>query len=120
MTIVLLVLNIVLGIVFLAAGLMKLLRLREKLAESGMAWAGDFGATAVKAIGAAEVLGALGLVLPRITGIAPALAPIAAICLVILMIGAAVVHIRRHEPPVPPVALAVLSAVSAVLGFLAL
>lgn len=105
------------ALVFFAAGAMKIARPKEKLIESGMAWAEDFSQPVVRLIGAAEVLGALGIVLPMLTGIAPILSPIAAVCLAVLMTGATVVHIRRHEPPVS-LALFVLAAASAVLGFL--
>ena len=42
-------------------------------------------------IGAAEVLGAIGLILPGLLGIRPGLTPLAAAGLVIIMIGATVV-----------------------------
>ncbi|HET7901849.1 MAG TPA: DoxX family protein, partial [Candidatus Nanopelagicales bacterium] len=48
-------------------------------------------------IGVLEVLGAIGLILPGITGIAPFLVPLAATGLALLMIGAIVVHARRGE-----------------------
>lgn len=86
-----------LALAFLAAGGMKLAQPKEKLAESGLGWVESFSAGAVKAIGAAEVLAALGLVLPAVTGIAPVLVPLAAVGLVLLMIGAAVTHARRGE-----------------------
>lgn len=86
-----------LALAFLAAGGMKLAQPKEKLAESGLAWVEDFSAGAVKGIGAVEVLGALGLVLPAVTGIAPVLVPLAATGLALTMVGAAVVHVRRGE-----------------------
>ncbi|WP_227025932.1 DoxX family protein [Streptomyces fodineus] len=51
----------------------------------------------VKAIGALEVLAAVGLILPAALGIAPVLVPLAALGLVILMTGAAITRLRRHE-----------------------
>lgn len=105
------------ALAFLAAGAMKIARPKEALIASGMAWAEDFSQPVVRLIGAAEVLGAIGIVLPVLTGIAPILSPIAAVCLAVLMIGATVVHIRRHEPPMSAV-LFVLAAATAVLGFL--
>jgi hypothetical protein len=105
------------ALAFLAAGGMKLARSKEQLAASGMAWTEDFSAPAIKLIAAAEVLGALGLVLPMLTGIVLILSPIAAVCLAALMVGASVVHVRRHEPPIP-LALVALAVASAVLGFL--
>ncbi|MFF9204044.1 DoxX family protein [Streptomyces sp. NPDC014986] len=87
----------ILAVAFLLAGLMKVGQPKEKLAASGMAWVDDFPAGAVKAIGAVEVLGALGLVLPAAFDIAPILVPLAATGLAITMLGAAVVHGRRKE-----------------------
>jgi DoxX-like family len=45
-----------------------------------------------------EVFGVIGLVLPYATGIAPVLTPAAAIGLGMIMIAAAVIHLRLHEP----------------------
>lgn len=50
--------------------------------------------TFLKVIGVFEVLGAAGLILPELLKIRRELTPIAAVCLVILMIGATVVTIR--------------------------
>ena len=82
---------------FAGAGLMKLAQPKEKLASSGMAWTEDFSSGTVKLIGALEVAAAIGLILPAALGIAPILVPLAALGLVLLMIGAAVTHARRKE-----------------------
>jgi hypothetical protein len=42
-------------------------------------------------------LGAIGLILPGVTGIAPLLTPLAAAGLALLMLGALVIHLRRKE-----------------------
>lgn len=106
------------ALAFLGAGLMKLTRSRAALADSGMGWVDDFGDGSVKLIAAAEVIGAVGLIVPPLVGVAVVLSPIAGIALAVLMIGAVVVHVRRREPVVPPLALAVLAAAAAVLGIL--
>ncbi len=87
----------VLAAAFLASGLMKLSQPKKKLADSGMAWTEDFSDGAVKGIGALEVLGALGLILPAALDIVPVLVPIAATGLALVMLGAAVTHGRRKE-----------------------
>ena len=51
----------------------------------------------LKIIGTLEVLGGLGLILPALTGIMPVLSPLAALGLVIIMIGTAVSHARQGE-----------------------
>ncbi|WP_394552524.1 DoxX family protein [Agromyces sp. MMS24-JH15] len=106
------------ALAFLAAGLMKATRPKEALAANGMAWTEDFSAGSIKAIGALEVLGALGLILPLALGLAPILTPLAATGLAIIMLGAIVVHVRRKESALPSIVLALVSIASAVLGYL--
>jgi uncharacterized membrane protein YphA (DoxX/SURF4 family) len=110
----------VLALAFLAAGLMKITQPKAKLATN-MAWVNDFSAGMVKFIGVAEVLGALGLILPQATGIAPALTPLAAVGLAIIMVGAIITHARRKEPQmiIVNVVLLVLCLLVAVLRFVA-
>lgn len=110
--------SVMLAVAMLGAGVLKLVRSRQALLDGGMPWVEGFPAAAVKAIAALEVVGALGLVLPLATGIAPVLAPVAACGLAVLMVGAVVVHARRREPVVPPLAFLVLALAAAVLGFL--
>jgi len=81
---------------FLFSGLLKILTPREKLAQR-MAWASDFSQGQIRGIGAVELLGAIGVIVPGITKIAPILVPIAATGLALVMIGASVTHIRRKE-----------------------
>ncbi|PSL37909.1 DoxX-like protein [Labedella gwakjiensis] len=106
------------ALLFLGAGGMKLARPKAALKENGMGWVDDFSSTSIKLIALAEVLGAIGLILPVVTGIAPILSPIAGIGLAVIMVGAVVVHARRSEPIVPPLVLAALAVAAAVLGFL--
>ena len=54
---------------------------------------------AIRFIGVAEILAAIGLILPALTGIVPILTPLAAVGLVIVMIGAVIFHIPRKEYP---------------------
>ena len=97
MNIVLWIIAVVLALTFLFAGLAKITQPKEKLVAR-MAWAEDFNPGLIKLIGSLEVLAAIGLILPALTGIAPVLVPLAALGLVLLMIGAAITHGRRHEP----------------------
>jgi hypothetical protein len=106
--------------VYLGAGGMKLVTPREKLLENpNLGWVNDFSAGAVRLIALAEVLGAIGLILPRALDIVPVLTPIAAVGLVIVAAGAIVVHARRKEPKAVPVnvVLLVLAAFVAVGRF---
>jgi hypothetical protein len=88
-----------LAAVFLLAGSTKLLVPRERLAEApGGGWVNDFSAGFVKMLGTVEILGAVGLILPAVLDIAPVLVPLAAVGLAAIMVGAAVVELRRHDP----------------------
>jgi uncharacterized membrane protein YphA (DoxX/SURF4 family) len=107
--IVLWVLASLLAAVFLAAGSMKLSQPVDKLVASGFGWAQKVpvGAT----LGTLEVLGALGLILPAVLGIAPVLVPLAAGGVVLVMVGAIGVHQREGEWPAVAVTLVLLIAV---------
>ena len=83
--------------VFGATGILKLTQSRDHLHRSGMTWVDDFSTPAVRTIGALELLGALALVMPSAFGTATWLTPLAAIGLTLLMAGAVIVHLRRHE-----------------------
>jgi hypothetical protein len=101
-----------LAFVYLAAGGLKVIRPREQLVATGrLDWMKDHSDAAVKAVGAVEILGALGVILPEATGIAPILTPIAAVGLVIVQIGAMRVHLTRNErQPLPINAMLLLLA----------
>jgi uncharacterized membrane protein YphA (DoxX/SURF4 family) len=90
------VVQVLLAAVFLVSGATKLARPKEKLVKK-WAWVEDFSQPTVLIIGALEVLGAIGIVLPALTGILPWLTPLAALGLVLTMIGAALTHLRRAE-----------------------
>lgn len=109
-----------LALVYLAAGGIKVAQSREKLVASGrFDWMKDNSDAAVKAIGTVEILGALGVILPELTGIAPILTPIAAVGLAVVQIFALRVHLTRNErQPLPVnVILLVLAALVAVGRF---
>lgn len=118
MLIALWIINGLLALGVVMPGFMKLTRSKETLGEGGMGWVEDFSAGMIKFIAAMEVLGAIGLILPLLFGIAPILTPLAAVGLFVIMVGAVVVHVRRKEPFIAPLVLAIVAAASAVLGFL--
>ena len=81
---------------FLMAGVMKMTQSKEKIMEN-MEWPEDFSPGTLKSIGALEFLAAVGLILPGVTGIAPVLVPVAAVGIIVIMVGAIAVHVRRSE-----------------------
>ena len=87
-----------LALAFMMAGFMKTTRPIDKLAVN-MKWAGALSPWMVRVIGALEILGAIGVILPAATGILPWLTPVAAIGLVLTMVGAMILHGSRKEWP---------------------
>ncbi len=97
-----------LALAMLAAGGMKLAQSKEQLMASGnMDWTEDFPEAQIKGIGTLEVLAALGLILPAALDIAPELVGVAAVGVVLLMLGAAATHLRREEGQMVPVNLVI-------------
>ena len=99
MNTVLWILQALLAVAMLGAGAQKLTKTKEQLMASGqMDWTEDFPEPQIKGIGTLEVLAAIGLILPALLDIAPALVAVAASGIVLLMLGATATHIRRKEP----------------------
>lgn len=96
MNIALWVVQILLALAFGIAGIMKVTQPIDKL-EARMGWVKSVGPRGVRLIGSLEILGAIGLILPAVTGILPWLTPVAAACLALTMIGAMITHGRRSE-----------------------
>lgn len=88
------------AIVVMLAGVTKLSLPRENLAKK-MHWAAAWPRGRIKLLGLAEIAGAVGLVVPAATGIAPLLTPIAAVCVGVLMAGAVRTHRQLRESFAP-------------------
>lgn len=78
------------------AGVMKTFFPVPRLATM-LAWPGDVPVWVVRLVGAAEIAGPLGLVLPLLTGILPWLTPLAALGLALIQVLAIGFHARRRE-----------------------
>jgi hypothetical protein len=87
-----------LALVFLVASA-KLFVPKEKMAGMSAAsrWVEDFSPGALKAIGALELLVAVGLILPAVLDTATVLVPLAALGAACLMVGAVIMRLRRGE-----------------------
>lgn len=81
---------------YLYSGGIKIVRSKDQLRPM-MGWVDSVSLRLLRTIGVLEVLGALGLVLPPLTGIAPGLALAAAIGLAAIQIGAMRMHLSRGE-----------------------
>ena len=89
MNIVLWIIQVLLALLFLFAGVTKLVLPIEEMTKQ-MALPGLF----LRFLGVVEVLGGLGLILPGLLRIKPGLTPLAAALLVIVMIGATVISLK--------------------------
>jgi uncharacterized membrane protein YphA (DoxX/SURF4 family) len=87
MTYVLWIIQALLGLLFLFAGVMKFVMSVAEMTKDMPSMPGWF----LHFIGVMEILGGLGLILPGLLRIRPGLTPLAAAGLVIIMIGATVI-----------------------------
>jgi uncharacterized membrane protein YphA (DoxX/SURF4 family) len=90
------IVQLLLAAAFGMAGVMKSTQPLDALSPD-MAWVRDVPPAMVRFIGIAELAGALGLVLPALTGVKPILTPLAAAGLAVIMVLAAAFHISRGE-----------------------
>lgn len=114
------ILQIALALAFLGAGGIKLAKSRSELVQDPkMSWAEEFSEAQIKGIGALEIAGAIGLIIPAALDVAPILTPIAAAGLALTMAAAAALHVRRNEMQAlaPPVVLGLLALLVAIFRF---
>jgi hypothetical protein len=99
-----------LATVFAAGGVAKLAIPKEKIAAApGGGWVEDFSPGSVRALGALDLLAAVGLILPAALDVAPVLVPVAAVGIVALMAGAVIVRLRHGAAGAIPVDLTYLA-----------
>ncbi len=87
--------QILLALAFLAAGAMHAFRYEQ--AKRQLPWVSAIPQGQVRIIGVLEMLGAVGLILPAVTGVLPWLTPSAAVGLALLMTFAIAFHLTRSE-----------------------
>lgn len=108
------VLQVLLGIQFVAIGILHFI-VPEGLPAT-LEWMYDLSDTLHVVSGVAEILGGLGLILPAATRIMPQLTVLAAAGLVLVMVGAVVYHVGRGEM-VNVVGNVVLGGLTAYVGY---
>jgi hypothetical protein len=87
-----------LAAVSLTGGITKMFVPKEKLAAlNGGEWTGHASVGFIKTIGVLELLAAIGLILPLVLDIAPFMVPVTAVCWVLLMVGAMIIHGRLGQ-----------------------
>jgi uncharacterized membrane protein YphA (DoxX/SURF4 family) len=89
------VVQVLLLALYASAGIMKVFATSK--ARTSMSWAGRHPEGYVRLVGGSELLGALGLVLPLLTGILPILTPLAAIGLSLVQILAILTEHLPHK-----------------------
>ncbi|MGA8113504.1 MAG: DoxX family protein [Actinocatenispora sp.] len=92
MNVVLWVAQILLAVVFLLSGSIKISWAKQRLISSGQTGVAPFPVPVIRFVAACELLAVLGLLLPRPTGVAPVLTPLAAVGLAVVMVGAMISH----------------------------
>jgi putative oxidoreductase len=90
------IVQVLLSLFFLMAGVVHAL-LPIAQAAKNAPWAADLPVPLVKLIGIVELAGAVGIVLPALVRILPALTPLAAMGLLVIMAAAIPFHISRGE-----------------------
>lgn len=99
------------GALFALFGILKLTRPIADLAQT-MHWAGQFPEAVVRVIGAVDLAGGLGLILPAATRIAPRLTVLAALGCCALQLCAIAFHLVRGEVAVLPLNFVLLALAS--------
>ncbi|MBK8622366.1 MAG: DoxX family protein [Saprospiraceae bacterium] len=104
------VVQILLAAAFGMAGFLKISLPLTELAAKGMGFVNHTPEMMVRFIGASELAGALGLILPAVLRIKPILTPIAAAGLAVIMLLAAKEHIEQNESVMANVILFLLAS----------
>lgn len=81
-----------LAVTFAGSGVAKSVMSKERMIGTGQTGVAPFPLPVIRIVAALEVVGAVGLIVPWATRIAPVLTPIAAAGLGVFMVGAAVSH----------------------------
>jgi uncharacterized membrane protein YphA (DoxX/SURF4 family) len=107
MNIVLWIIQVLLALLFLFGGVMKfIMPIEEMVKQTGLS------ASLLQFIGVCELLGGLGLILPALLRIRTGLTPLAALGLLIIMIGATVLTLKSagFAMALPPLVTGLLCA----------
>ncbi|PCI88217.1 MAG: hypothetical protein COB24_03755 [Hyphomicrobiales bacterium] len=89
--------QIFLAFMFSYAGFMKLTKSAQGLSDMGWHWATSLPLGFIRFLAVMEILGAIGIILPSLTGILPYLANLAAIGMILIQIAAIILHAKRQE-----------------------
>lgn len=91
-------LQTVLAAIFTASGVAKISRPKDRLIASGQTGVAPFPLPVIRVTAFCELLGAIGILVPRLVGVAEFLTPAAAGGFAIVMVGAIASHAHLREP----------------------
>ena len=86
-----------LAAIFIASGLAKISQPKDRLIASGQTGVTPFPVPVIRVTAFCELLGAIGIVAPRLVGVAEFLTPAAAGGFAIVMVGAIASHAHLRE-----------------------
>ena len=92
------IIQAIIAAIFLYSGVQKSIKSEQQLVAMGQTGVEDLPMGLIRLIGMAEILGTIGIILPQLLQIFPVLTVISAICFAFVMIPAALIHYKRHEP----------------------
>jgi uncharacterized membrane protein len=97
MNIALWIVQVLLALAFVAAGVNHAFRYDAIKTQPMMSWVNAVPRGLLTFVGICEILGGIGLVLPAVTNILPWLTPLAGSLLAVAMLLAAIFHLTRRE-----------------------
>lgn len=90
------IIQALLAAAFVMPGIGKIGSSRQKHIEDGHITA-EGSVIPLRVLGVLELLGCTGMIVPWLTGIAPVLTPVAALCFCLVMLAGIAVHIKKKE-----------------------
>lgn len=89
--------QIFLAFMFSYAGFMKLTKSAQGLSDIGWHWATTLPLGFIRFLAVMELLAAIGIILPTLTGILPYMGNLAAVGMILVQIAAIILHAKRQE-----------------------
>ncbi|MBL1242550.1 MAG: DoxX family protein [OCS116 cluster bacterium] len=89
--------QIFLAFMFSYAGFMKLTKSAQGLSDIGWHWATTLPLGFIRLLAVMELLAAIGVILPTLTGIMPYMGNFAAIGMILVQVAAIILHAKRKE-----------------------
>lgn len=86
------------ALAFLYSGICKSALSKQQVIAKGQTGVVNMPTPVIRFIGISEILGAVGIIVPWLTNIWPVLTPVTAVCFAMIMVLAAPIHYKLHEP----------------------